>query len=102
MLFQAHKGTARARASRYLGTRSADVFSFLRQADAFISSPWMSGGSEPAAKKLRAGGMAARRAVTFVTGNAKKLQEVPPVRPPAEWTQRGCARGATSTGTSTP
>ena len=43
--------------------------------NAFSSQPFMSG-SEPAAKKLRTDSMAARRTITFVTGNAKKLQEV--------------------------
>ena len=43
---------------------------------AFSAPPFMSSAPEPAAKKPRAEGMAARRAVTFVTGNAKKLQEV--------------------------
>ena len=48
------------------------------QAGAFSSSslPLMSSGEPSPAKKLRVEGMAARRAVTFVTGNAKKLQEV--------------------------
>ena len=47
------------------------------QAGAFSSAlPWMSSGEPSPAKKLRTDGMAARRAVTFVTGNAKKLQEV--------------------------
>jgi hypothetical protein len=48
------------------------------QAGAFSSSslPLMSSGEPSPAKKLRVDQMAARRAVTFVTGNAKKLQEV--------------------------
>lgn len=45
------------------------------QAGAFSSLPLMSS-AESSAKKLKTDNMAARRAVTFVTGNAKKLQEV--------------------------